>query len=89
MEPVKHCTERKTLWDRYSAAFKSYVDAIRTLEDTDYGIEFEEAVAQAKWARVAFEQLWDDYCKHVSEHGCQTDDLPVFPQFSRMRVAVT
>ena len=84
MNVANECNERVHLWQRYRAAFRSYADAIGALEATEFGSGFQEAVADARRARLGFEALWDEYCQHVSDHGCradplsQSDDVPTF-----------
>ena len=84
MDVANECSERIRLWERYRAAFRSYVDSISALEETEFGSGFQEAVAEARRARLGFEALWDKYCQHVADHGCradpmsQGDDVPTF-----------
>lgn len=70
MQPCAECSERRTLWERYHAGLRAYIDATAALDSAMFGPNFDDAYNKASWARLAFETLRQQYQQHISEHRC-------------------
>ena len=70
MEPSPDCADRRVLREQYRGALRAYIAATEALDALEFGSQFDEAYRHASLARMALEQVRQEYNRHIAEHAC-------------------